>query len=354
MVGARRVAVVGASGNVGTALLRELVADPGVEQVLGLSRRRPHGAPYDDVDWATCDVAVLDDPAARDQLVEALTGCDSVVHLAWAIQPNTRRDLLRRTNVDGTRHVLAAAARAGARQVVVASSVAAYSPSPGSQPRQESFATGGVRTSHYSVDKAAQERVLDAFAVARPDIAVARMRTSLVFQADAGAEVARLFVGPLVPLRPLLARPLPVLPLPRRLRLQATRADDVARAYALVLRESASGAFNVAADPVLTGADLADLLGRGRLVEIPAAAIRPLLHLAWRARLVAADPGWLDMAMAAPVLDTSRIRGLGWAARASAQEAVLDVVTGMRERAGTGSPALRPGSRTLDAGDRPR
>uniref|UniRef100_UPI0034D19E52 NAD-dependent epimerase/dehydratase family protein n=1 Tax=Vibrio cholerae TaxID=666 RepID=UPI0034D19E52 len=65
------------------------------------------------------------------ELTEALRGADAVIHLAWLIQPNSHRDLLRRVNVDGTAHVGRAAAEAGVGTLVVASSVGAYSPSPG-------------------------------------------------------------------------------------------------------------------------------------------------------------------------------------------------------------------------------
>lgn len=347
----RRVAIVGASGNVGTALLRHLVADPEFSDVLGISRRTPHGPPYESADWREIDIAAAGGAQVVESIAQAVSGYDAIVHLVWAIQPNTRRDVIRQTNVEGTRRVLEAAALAGVPHVVVASSVAAYSPSPGPELRDESHPTHGIRTSHYSVDKAAQERLLAEFGLAHPELSVASMRTSLVFQADAGAEVARLFVGPLAPLGPLLSGRLPVVSLPRGLRLQATHADDVASAYAAVLRAGASGPFNVAAEPLLDGHDLAGMLGSGRLLELPSSAIRPLLHLAWRARLVAADPGWLDMAMNAPVMDTTRIRELGWRETRSAREATLDVIAGMRSRIGTGSPVLRAGDRMLDDGD---
>lgn len=343
-----RIAVVGASGNVGTGILRALRADPAVAGVLGLSRRAPSGEPYDGVAWHTVDIAVPDGGPVVADLARAFTGYDAVIHLVWAIQPNTRRDVVRRTNVEGTRRVLEAAAAAGVAQVVVASSIATYSPSPGPTPREETWAAVGVRTSHYAVDKTAQNRLLAEFEADHPGIAVARMRTSIVVQRDAGAEVSRLFVGPFAPLRALLTRPLPVLPLPRGLRIQLTHADDIGAAYAAVVRDRASGAFNVAAEPVLDARDLADLLGSGRLVELPPALVRAAVALGWRTRLVASDPGWLDMAMAAPIMDTARIRSLGWVPRWNARDALLDVVAGMRDRRGTRSPALRPDDRFLD------
>jgi len=46
-----RVVVVGATGNVGTSLLRSLEHEPAVDQVLGVARRRPRlGLPK--VEWA--------------------------------------------------------------------------------------------------------------------------------------------------------------------------------------------------------------------------------------------------------------------------------------------------------------
>ena len=119
-----RIAVVGATGNAGTAVLRELAARDDVESILGIARRLPNRAmePYRHADWQQVDIQF---EHARADLEKALNGYDAVIHLAWLIQPNTERDLLRRTNVAGTRHVLEAAAAAGVRHIVVASSVGA-------------------------------------------------------------------------------------------------------------------------------------------------------------------------------------------------------------------------------------
>lgn len=163
------------------------------------------------------------------------------MHLAWLIQPNRQRERLRRTNVEGTRRVAEAVARAGVPHLVVASSVSAYSPVADDEPRREDWPVAGTRTSHYSVDKAAQERVLDEFERAHPDVAVARLRPALIFQADAAQEVVRYFLGPLVPVSLLRYGRPPAIPLPAGLRLQAVHADDVADAYARVVLERARG-----------------------------------------------------------------------------------------------------------------
>jgi nucleoside-diphosphate-sugar epimerase len=348
-----KVAVVGASGNAGTALLRALAAEGSADAVLGIARRLPDrsGAPYDTATWATFDVGVdavsrHEEDAVVEELAGLLDGYDAVVHLAWLIQPNRDRELLRRTNVLGTRRVARAAAKAGAGHLVVASSVGAYTPVHDDEPRDESWPTAGVPTSHYSVDKAAQERVLDDFEATEPQVVVTRLRPSLIFQPDAGAEIGRYFLGPFVPRFLLAPGRLPFVPLPAGLRFQATHADDVARAYvaALTHRDAARGAFNVAAEPVLRVDDLAAVLDHGRALELPPALVRRFLALAWAAHVVPTDAGWLDMAMGAPLLRSDRARDLlGWVPRHDARETLVALLRGIAALQGTPSAPMRPG-----------
>jgi nucleoside-diphosphate-sugar epimerase len=349
-----RIVVVGATGNAGTALLRALREEPRVTSVLGMARRLPDRSAeqYRHAEWVPVDIAAGDgdvqepDTSAEQVialLAEHFRGADAVVHLAWLVQPNRERDLLRRTNVEGTRRVAEAVVRAGVPHLVVASSVGAYSPVDDDEPRREDWPTEGIPTSHYSVDKAAQERVLDELESAHPEVAVARIRPALIFQAGAAQSVVRYFLGPLVPVQLLRQGRLPVLPLPAGLRMQAAHAADVADAYRRVIVERATGAFNVAADDLLSGADLARIVGHGRLVELPAPVVRAALAAAYDSRLVRADPGWLDMAMTVPVLDATRIRReLGWVPRHTAAEAIEELLAGMAVGQGLRSAPLRP------------
>jgi UDP-glucose 4-epimerase len=351
-----RVVVVGATGNVGTAVLRALTKEPRITSIVGVARRRPDSSrqPYSAAEWHALDVSAPG-PGARvgdttdDRLVEILRGADAVVHLAWLIQPNHDRDLMRRTNVGGTRRVALACAKAGVPHLVAASSWAAYSPVADDVPRDESWATEGIRTSHYSVDKAAQERVLDAAQRDHPGLTVSRLRTALVFQAGAGAEIVRYFIGPYVPLSLLRPRVLPVLPLPRGLRLHVVHADDAADAYLRVVLQRAPGAFNVTADPLLRPRDLAEILDHGRVVSIPPRLLRPPMALAWDLRLLAADAGWLDMGMGVPVMDGSRARTeLGWSPRHTSAEALQEMLTGIVDLDGGPSAPLRPRDRRIE------
>lgn len=344
-----RVVVVGASGNAGTGVLRALHDAPEITEVVGVSRRRPDltSEPFRGTGWVQRDVALGDgtrDGALVDDLAGVFAGADAVVHLAWLIQPNRDRALLRRTNVDGTRTVARAAAAAGVPQLVVASSVGSYAPVHDDVLRDESWTTSGVPTSHYSVDKVAQERVLDDVESAHPEMVVTRLRPALIFQPGAGAEIARYFLGPLVPRRALRPGLLPVVPFPGGLRLQAVHADDLGRAYlaALLHRDQARGAFNVAHDQVLRADDVAAVLDHGRSLGVSPAALRTLLAVAYDLRLVPTDPGWLDMAMGAPLMSTERARTrLGWQARHSAADSLADLLHGLARGEGLDSPPLR-------------
>jgi nucleoside-diphosphate-sugar epimerase len=342
-----RVVVVGATGNAGTAVLRALAAAPEVSSVLGIARRMPDTevAPYSGCEWASIDIAAAssaEDAGAR--LRDAFTGADAVIHLAWLIQPNSQRELLRRVNVEGTERVARAAAAAGVRHLVAASSVGAYSPDPVQMRRDETWSTHGIPTSHYSVDKAAQERVLDEFSVARPGVLVTRLRSALIFQAAAGSEIQRYFLAGRVPLQVFGSAKPPVLPVPKGLRgMQAVHADDLGRAYAAAVVKRAPGAFNICADDVLTPQELADIIDHGRVVELPPRLVRAFLFGGHRAGLVAADEGWLDMATAVPMMDNSRAASeLEWRPRVTAAQALRELLRGMAEGRGTASVPLRP------------
>ncbi|HYF28277.1 MAG TPA: NAD-dependent epimerase/dehydratase family protein [Baekduia sp.] len=331
-----RVAVTGATGNVGTALLRALAREDEVAEIVGIARRIPRGPAPAKVQWAQADVS-------RGDLAGALAGANAVVHLAWLIQPSHHEPTMRATNVEGSRRVFDAAIRAGVCTVVYASSVGAYAPGPKDRAAGEDHPHTGIPSSIYSRHKAAVEDHLDGLEARHPEVRFVRLRPGLIFQRAAATGIRRLFAGPLLPsplVRPSL---LPALPLPRGLVLQAVHADDVAEAYrAALVRGTARGPYNIAADPVLDPPTLARALGT-RAVPVPSGVLRGAAALTWRARLQPTEPGWLDLGLGVPVMDISRARReLGWTARVGADEALSELVGGMRAGAGHPTPPLDP------------
>jgi UDP-glucose 4-epimerase len=332
-----RVVVTGASGNVGTSLLRALADDDQVEEVVGIARRRPSHT-FPKTEWRAADIE-------HDDLVSLFRGADCVVHLAWRIQPSHDVAALRRTNVAGSERVFQAVADADVPALVYASSVGAYSPGPKDRHVDESWPTEGTPTSFYARHKADVERLLDRFQVEWPETRVVRLRPGLIFKRSSGEEQRRYFLGPLFPR--LLARrgAIAVLPDIDGLRVQAVHTRDVAEAYRLAVVGDASGPFNVAADPVLDAPLLAQAFG-ARVVPMPPAAAKAALAASWRLRLQPTPPGWLDMGLAVPLMDSTRAREvLGWEPQRSSLEAIRDVLSGIAEAEGEPTPPLETARR---------
>ncbi|MGJ3190691.1 NAD-dependent epimerase/dehydratase family protein [Paenarthrobacter sp. FR1] len=342
-----RIVITGATGHVGTEVLKRLQSARSEEgadlELVGIARRAPDqdSAPYQGVEWHTLDIGSSEDQV---DVEVAMAGADAVVHLAWLIQPNHNRQLLRQTNVAGTAHVLAAAKKAGVGHIVCASSVGAYSPAPKDQRTKEGWPAAGIPKSHYSVDKAAQERLLDGFAKDNPDIVVARLRPALTFSAGAGSEVGRYFLGRILP-RLVPRKPwLPLLAVPRELVFQAVHAADVADAYWRVLERKAEGAFNIAAEPVIDPNALAWIFSARRVLPFPLPLLRAVVEVSWHLRLQVTDGGWVDMAANAPIMDTARAHSLlGWSPKHSSLESLAEMLDGLGAGKGwKASPPLEP------------
>ncbi len=126
------VLITGATGFVGSAVLRHLVAAGHRVRALvrpGSDRRNLEGVP---VEIAVGD---LNEPAS---LERALAGCTGAFHVAadyrlWAPEP----DDIYRTNVAGTTNLLRAAAAAGVTRIVYTSSVATLGHGPDGNPADE-------------------------------------------------------------------------------------------------------------------------------------------------------------------------------------------------------------------------
>ena len=112
------IVVVGGTGFLGSALLRELHRSGA--DIRSVSRAERSTGP-----WPHISADILNEAA----LTKALAGAEAVFHAAGLAHINSGRiasGRYDRINVDGTRNVARAAATNGARRIVLASSVAVY------------------------------------------------------------------------------------------------------------------------------------------------------------------------------------------------------------------------------------
>ncbi|MBV8931511.1 MAG: hypothetical protein JO285_02970 [Kutzneria sp.] len=63
----------------------------------------------------------------------------------------------------------------------------------------------------------------------------------------------------------------------------------------------------------------------------------------WALRLQPTEPGWIDLALSAPVMSTARARAeWGWHPARTAPEAVGELLRGLADGAGDDTPPLAP------------
>ncbi|MFE7746417.1 NAD-dependent epimerase/dehydratase family protein [Nocardia sp. NPDC057455] len=336
-----KVVVTGATGNVGTALLRALRADDC--EIVGIARRTPDRAhePYSAVRWVPCDIGLA---GSVETLRAACAGADVLVHLAWGIHPRRDDPPMHRTNSTGTDHVLRAVTEAAVPQLIAASSCAAYTPADRWRRVSEDRHLSGVPGSAYSASKAELETKLDRFEASHPGVRTARIRPCGIAQAESAAELADWILPPWLP-RWLLGRRLVPVPLWRDFRLQLVHSSDVAAAIRRIAQLRAAGAFNLAAEPCLGANALAGAFGGFRL-PAPRQALDAAAWTGWRTGLLPLHPAWLTLADRTCLIDSSEARReLGWAPRFGAHEICAELVSAMCAGQTGHSPPLAPARR---------
>lgn len=332
-----RITVFGATGNIGSSTLEALSGDPTIDEVRGVARRVP------DV-WLPKTTFVGADVRV-DDLRALVRGADVVVHLAWQIQPMRDPRTTWETNVDGFARTVAAVEAERVPALVYVSSIGTYSPRDPKAPDtpvDESAPTGGLGGTQYSMEKAYNERLLDSFEARAPWCRVVRLRPSIVVKESAGHEIASLFLGPFGPsaLR-LMRRVRPPLPLPRDMRLQIVHSSDVAEAVRLACLRPVRGAFNLAAEPVLSRRDIADAVGARGTLPIPWRMLEAAVSIGFSTRLVSLHPSWIALVRGVPLLDTSAARDqLGWVPVRDAHSCLHEAITGIREEMRGPTPPL--------------
>jgi nucleoside-diphosphate-sugar epimerase len=308
-----------------------LQAEPRITRIVGMARR-----PFDPAEhgWGKMEYRQGDvrDP---DALREAFAGADVVVHLAFMITGTASARTIRAINVEGTLNVFRAARDVGAERFVYASSVAAYGFHPDNPVgMKEDWPVRPAARLFYAREKAELERLLQDEASKSDKPALYLLRPPIVLGPHAmGAKDA--LPGPLAEagkrVLDLLARlPVPVPMLTADVPLQFIHEEDVGRALLeCALGEGPPGAYNIAGDGVLTGADVARELGLAPL-PIPARVV----HTAARAvaslprpPLVPPATEWVEAISHPAIMDTTKARTeLGWEPRYSAIEALRDTL----------------------------
>lgn len=316
------VAVTGPTGTLGLALMPLLQEDDQVDRVIGIARR-----PFDPAQrgWTKMEYR-RGDVRDADALRTSFDGADVVVHLAYLILSGSR-EKTRSINIDGTLNAFRAAAAVGAKRFVYTSSVAAYGFHRGNPVGMtEDWATRPADRLFYAQEKAELEQLLQQEAATHPQTGLYLLRPPIVLGPDAvgakiviPAQVALLMRGVGGALRRLHALPALVPNLP----FQLIHQDDVAEALRLcVAGDAAPGAYNIAADDVVTGVDLARELGL-RVVAVPGGPVAAVARAVSKLPYLPTGAQWVEAMSHPAIMDTTKAKTqLGWTPRHTAIESL--------------------------------
>jgi nucleoside-diphosphate-sugar epimerase len=313
------VAVTGPTGEIGISSVDALEQSSEVQRIIGMARR-----PFDASEhgWSKTEYRqgdILD----RDAVDALVADADVVIHLAFIIMGS--REESARINLAGTRNVFAATVAADRpRRLVYTSSVAAYGyHADNPVPITEDVPPRGSPEHYYSEQKAACEAALADITLGSP-LEVYVLRPCIVAGPKAPALAEAMpwnqLPGPVKRVTqalPLLKPPFPDPGTP----LQLVHHDDVAAAIALAATTSAPpGAYNIAADGVLSMSDVAEALG-ARPFRLPRVAASAASEVIARLPFVPSAMEWLHVGRTSVVMDTAKAKSdLGWAPKYTAAE----------------------------------
>jgi nucleoside-diphosphate-sugar epimerase len=326
------VAVTGPTGEIGRAFVSALERSRTVRRIIGMARRPfdPAARGWKKVSYRRGDV--LDERAVR----SLVKGADVVVHLAFIIMGSPSES--RTVNLDGSRNVFNAAASAGVKRLVYASSVAAYGfHRDNPQPLTEDLAARGTGSHYYSAQKAEVEALLgqtlencatEAY-VFRPCIVAGRDAPALLDNLPWTQISARL-PEPLMALLDSIPAVRPVLPDPG-VPFQLVHHDDVATAMrAAVLGRGAPGIFNLAGPGRLTIKELADELG-WYSIPVPELALDAIAETLARLEFLPPQVQWISALREPVIMDASKARGeLGWRPKHDALATLRETISAAR------------------------
>ncbi|RMD91412.1 MAG: NAD-dependent epimerase/dehydratase family protein, partial [Calditrichaeota bacterium] len=291
-----KIAVTGGSGQLGTLVLRRLVYDRNIKEIILIDLQPPLVASAK-IKFTRADI--------RDKALDQyLQGCDALIHLAFVVihyKPRAEFDAI---NIEGSKNVFQAAVRAGIGQILYTSSIAAYGVVPGHPvPIVESTPRKYQPDMPYAAAKYKIEAFLDDFEASHPEVCITRFRPAILI----GRQMDHAF-GQTLKRRKILHR--------GSMRIPIVWDEDVADAILLALRRKQPGAFNLAADSPLDAAGLAKEGGL-QLIRLPKGLVVALAYLGvFFSRLglgQAMDPAWTKQAKGELIVSSDRARSeLGW------------------------------------------
>ncbi|HZA88867.1 MAG TPA: NAD-dependent epimerase/dehydratase family protein [Solirubrobacterales bacterium] len=292
--------ITGGSGYIGSRLTELLTGRDETERIVDVDVRPPD-VPWPKTEYVRGDVR---DRAAMRELLERERP-DALVHLAFLLNPIRDEARMYDIDVNGTLAVLEAAWAAGVGQVLVTSSASAYGAFPDNPvPIAEDHPVRGQPDFSYARDKAEADRVCQLWAADHPDRVMTIVRPTIVFGPNVDNYISRGWENSsFIPVMDGVEAD-----------LQLVHEDDVVSAIAGLLDAKEGGAFNLAADGLMTWRESAELIGM-KVREMKFQTVYRIYSWAWRlhAPRIESPPGNLHFLRHPWVVSNEKLKhAIGW------------------------------------------
>jgi len=293
-----KVLVTGISGYIASVLTPRLLQDGEVEEVRGIDLQPPKN-----IDTSSPKLVFLKKDIRDPALADSFSGIDVLFHLAFVVSPNVPHKQMDSINIDGSKNVFNAAAKAGIKRILYTSSIAAYGADPTHKlPLKEDSPLKPNDDWYYSRAKGAVESFLNEFEPQYPDIKVTRFRPAILLGPNINNFFGTLLKAPLIT------------DLGKDAKVEWVWDEDVIQAIYLAFKKEKGGIYNVGGGDALTWKEIARAAGK-RTLRAPYTLTLKGAELLGRLGIL--NRGWSEWIGTALTytlwMDSSRARQeLGW------------------------------------------
>jgi UDP-glucose 4-epimerase len=292
---AMNVAITGAAGYLASQMLSRPEAEE--QPILGFDIREPRVRPGT-LQFVKQDIG--------SPMAEALRGSsiDTLIHLAFVLNPMHDAAEQRRVNLGGLEGVLSATVEARVKRLVVLSSATAYGAFADNPPvLDEAQPVRAEVEFPYAYEKRLVEERCATFQKEHPEIELVIVRPSVVLGPNADNFISRYAMKTISPV--VSGRNPPT---------QFVDEEDAARALWFLSRNGRAGAWNIGGPEPLPIKEIARISG-SRVVNLPEGFVKVVLTVGWACRIKAvteAPPGILPFVQFPWVVGTKKIESLGF------------------------------------------
>jgi UDP-glucose 4-epimerase len=276
----QNIAVTGASGYIGTQLIKQLEKDETVQNIIGISRRPPQ------VDSKKLKFYSHDIREPFDRIFIE-NDVDTAVHLAFTVSATRDNKTACATDIGGSLNFLKACKGSSVKRISFLSSYTAYGAHPDNPERIDE--TASLRPNQgllYPNNKAEADKLFQEFMARNPGLCVSIIRAVVVAgpESDGG------------PLASFLKNPVAVCIKGYDPEWQFVHEKDLIDLIVFLLKKGHTGVFNAAADGCIRYSEMIAKIGK-KCISLPDKVSSLITTWTWKLHLQSDAPGGESMAL---------------------------------------------------------